>query len=72
MPCIPVNRLDSFFDQHDWSIEYRKAVTKFGMPSEVLIASPKNPAQQRVGANARWGVNSSETVSGTGIAAGMI
>jgi ubiquinone/menaquinone biosynthesis C-methylase UbiE len=41
--CRPI-RLNSFFDQHCWSVEYRNVVTRFGVPSEVLIASPKNGA----------------------------
>lgn len=39
--CRPI-RLDSFFDQQTWSINYRNVITQFGIPSEVLIASPKN------------------------------
>jgi ubiquinone/menaquinone biosynthesis C-methylase UbiE len=38
--CRPV-RLDSFFDQNDWSIEYRNVVSQFGISSAVLIATPK-------------------------------
>jgi len=38
--CRPI-RLDSFFDQQSWSVDYRNVVTQFGVPSEVLIASPK-------------------------------
>jgi len=38
--CRPI-LLDSFFDQHSWSVDYRNVVTRFGVPSEVLIASPK-------------------------------
>lgn len=36
--CRPV-RLESYFDQH-WSVEYRHVVKSFGVPSEVLVASP--------------------------------
>ncbi len=39
--CRPV-RLDSFFDQNDWAIDYRNVVNQFGIPSAVLIASPKS------------------------------
>ncbi|MEJ2101553.1 MAG: class I SAM-dependent methyltransferase [Desulfobacterales bacterium] len=39
--CRPI-LLDSFLDQQSWSIDYRNVVTQFGVPSEVLIASPKN------------------------------
>jgi len=35
--CRPI-QLESLFDQHDWSIDYQKVVTQFGVPSEVLIA----------------------------------
>jgi ubiquinone/menaquinone biosynthesis C-methylase UbiE len=39
--CRPI-LLDSFVDQHSWSVDYRNVVTQFGVPSEILIASPKN------------------------------
>lgn len=39
--CRPI-RLDAFFNQQSWSVDYRKVVTQFGVPSEVLIASPKS------------------------------
>lgn len=38
--CRPV-RLESFFDQQTWLLDYRQVVTQFGVPSEVLVASPK-------------------------------
>ena len=38
--CRPI-RLDSFFDPNSWSIEYRAVVAQYGVPSEVLIVSPK-------------------------------
>jgi ubiquinone/menaquinone biosynthesis C-methylase UbiE len=38
--CRPI-QLDSFFDLHIWSTDYRNVITQFGVPSEVLIASPK-------------------------------
>ncbi len=38
--CRPL-RLDAFFDQQSWSLERRNMVVKFGVPSEVIIASPK-------------------------------
>jgi ubiquinone/menaquinone biosynthesis C-methylase UbiE len=39
--CRPV-RLDSFFDRDSWAIEHHIVVIRFGVPSEVLIASPKS------------------------------
>ena len=39
--CRPIE-LGSFFGQDSWSIEYRNVVTRFGIPSEILIASPKS------------------------------
>ena len=39
--CRPI-LLNSFFDQQSWSVDYRNVVIRFGVPSEVLIASPKN------------------------------
>jgi ubiquinone/menaquinone biosynthesis C-methylase UbiE len=41
--CRPIN-LDSFFDPQSWSVDYRNVVTRFGVPSEVIIASPKGSA----------------------------
>jgi ubiquinone/menaquinone biosynthesis C-methylase UbiE len=38
--CRPI-RLALFLDQRLWSIGYRTVVVRFGVPSEVLIASPK-------------------------------
>lgn len=38
--CRPI-QLDTFFDQEMWSIDFRKVLTQFGVPSEVLVASPK-------------------------------
>ena len=38
--CRPI-RLDSFFDPQSWSLDYRRVVNQFGVPSEVLIAGPK-------------------------------
>jgi ubiquinone/menaquinone biosynthesis C-methylase UbiE len=37
--CRPI-QLDSLFDRHGWTITYHRVVTQFGVPSEVLIASP--------------------------------
>jgi len=37
--CRPI-RLAPFFGRHDWTIEYRTVISQFGVPSEVLIASP--------------------------------
>jgi ubiquinone/menaquinone biosynthesis C-methylase UbiE len=38
--CRPI-RLESYIDQEYWQIEYQKVMTAFGVPSEVLILSPK-------------------------------
>jgi len=38
--CRPI-RLESFIDRASWSVDYRSAIIRFGVPSEVLIASPK-------------------------------
>ena len=38
--CRPIG-LGAYLDLHEWSIEYHKVVVRFGVPSEVLIASPK-------------------------------
>ncbi|MGE5242469.1 MAG: class I SAM-dependent methyltransferase [Bacteroidota bacterium] len=37
--CRPI-RLESFISPQLWLIEYRNVVTRFGVPSEVLVASP--------------------------------
>jgi ubiquinone/menaquinone biosynthesis C-methylase UbiE len=37
--CRPV-RLESFIDRRYWSVAYRTVVIQYGVPSEVLIASP--------------------------------
>lgn len=39
--CRPI-RLESFLDRQVWSIEYCNVVVRFGVPSEVLIASLKS------------------------------
>jgi ubiquinone/menaquinone biosynthesis C-methylase UbiE len=39
--CRPI-RLDPLFDQQDWSINYRNVVSQYGVPSEVLVAGPKD------------------------------
>jgi ubiquinone/menaquinone biosynthesis C-methylase UbiE len=39
--CRPI-RLDSFLDQDSWSVDYRNVISQLGLPSEVLIASPKS------------------------------
>jgi ubiquinone/menaquinone biosynthesis C-methylase UbiE len=39
--CRPI-RLGLLFDQQRWSVDYQNVVTQFGVPSEVLVASPKN------------------------------
>jgi ubiquinone/menaquinone biosynthesis C-methylase UbiE len=41
--CRPIE-LDSFFDPKRWSIDYRNVVSQLGVPSEVIIASPKGTA----------------------------
>lgn len=38
--CRPV-RLDPFLDDKSWAIDYRHVVTRFGIPSGVIIAIPK-------------------------------
>jgi ubiquinone/menaquinone biosynthesis C-methylase UbiE len=38
--CRPV-RLEPFLDPAEWTVEYRRAVVAFGVPSEVVVASPK-------------------------------
>jgi ubiquinone/menaquinone biosynthesis C-methylase UbiE len=40
--CRPI-RLSSFFEPDGWSIAYHKVITQFGVPSEILFASPKSP-----------------------------
>jgi ubiquinone/menaquinone biosynthesis C-methylase UbiE len=39
--CRPI-RVDSFLSQQSWSVDHRNVVTQFGVPSEVLIASPEH------------------------------
>jgi hypothetical protein len=39
--CRPI-QLNSFFGQDIWSIKYCNVVTRFGIPSEILITSPKS------------------------------
>jgi ubiquinone/menaquinone biosynthesis C-methylase UbiE len=39
--CRPI-RLDALFDQHRWTIDYRKVTVQFAVPSEVIIASPRD------------------------------
>jgi ubiquinone/menaquinone biosynthesis C-methylase UbiE len=39
--CRPI-RIDMFFDQAYWTVVYRNVVIRFGVPSEVVVASPKN------------------------------
>lgn len=45
--CRPI-RLDTLFKQHNWSIDYRNVVTRFGIPSEVLIATPRSTPDNTV------------------------
>jgi len=49
--CRPI-RLDSFFDQQIWSVDYRNTITRFGVPSEVLIAIPKSAPNNTFNADA--------------------
>ena len=44
--CRPV-ALEPFVDSQTWSIDHRAVVIRFGVPSEVLIASPRLPGQVR-------------------------
>jgi ubiquinone/menaquinone biosynthesis C-methylase UbiE len=44
--CRPI-RLDSYFDQRSWHIEFHEVVTRFGVPSEILIASPNGTTNKR-------------------------
>ena len=37
--CRPIQLL-SYFDENNWSINYHKVITQFGVPSEILVASP--------------------------------
>jgi ubiquinone/menaquinone biosynthesis C-methylase UbiE len=37
--CRPI-QLEPALGQHDWSIDYRNVIVKWGVPSEVFIASP--------------------------------
>jgi ubiquinone/menaquinone biosynthesis C-methylase UbiE len=43
--CRPI-RLEQHINSGHWELEYRKVVISFGVPSEVLIAKAKGPAQQ--------------------------
>jgi ubiquinone/menaquinone biosynthesis C-methylase UbiE len=38
--CRPV-RLESYIDQRRWRLEHRRTLTPFGVPSEVVVLSPK-------------------------------
>jgi ubiquinone/menaquinone biosynthesis C-methylase UbiE len=38
--CRPI-RLDTFLEQSEWQLEYHQVITQFGVPSEILIATPK-------------------------------
>jgi ubiquinone/menaquinone biosynthesis C-methylase UbiE len=38
--CRPI-RLDQFFDSNMWSLDRHKVIVKFGVPSEVIVATPK-------------------------------
>jgi ubiquinone/menaquinone biosynthesis C-methylase UbiE len=38
--CRPI-RLDRFFDAASWSLDRRNVVVKFGVPTEVVVATPK-------------------------------
>ncbi len=41
--CRPI-RIEPFLDRKTWLLDYRHVVIQFGVPSEVLIASPKSEA----------------------------
>lgn len=43
--CRPI-RLEPIIRQQSWTIEYRNLVTRFAVPSEVLIARPPNLANR--------------------------
>lgn len=49
--CRPI-RIESFVGQQSWAIEYRKVVTQFGVPSEVLIARPSSTLKDASNADA--------------------
>lgn len=49
--CRPV-RLDPFIDPQDWSVEHRNTVVQFGVPSEVLVASPRDTCDHALHAEA--------------------
>jgi ubiquinone/menaquinone biosynthesis C-methylase UbiE len=38
--CRPID-LHPFFDPQSWSIDYRNVISRLGVPSEIIIASPK-------------------------------
>jgi ubiquinone/menaquinone biosynthesis C-methylase UbiE len=38
--CRPI-RIEPFVSQQRWAVEHRSVITQFGVPSEVLIASPE-------------------------------
>jgi len=44
--CRPIE-LESFVDRQRWRIEYRSVVVRFGVPSEVLVASPAKQLKKR-------------------------
>ena len=46
--CRPL-RLESFIEPRMWSVEYRNVVTRFAVPSEVLIAVPERTSDNRPG-----------------------
>jgi ubiquinone/menaquinone biosynthesis C-methylase UbiE len=41
--CRPI-RLDQYLDPMQWELEYRNVIVAFGVPSEVLVARPKDTA----------------------------
>jgi len=47
--CRPIE-LESFLDRHRWSIDYRNVISQFGVPSEVVIASPAGALHTAKGA----------------------
>ena len=38
--CRPINLL-SYLDENNWSINYHKVISQYGVPSEILVASPR-------------------------------
>jgi ubiquinone/menaquinone biosynthesis C-methylase UbiE len=45
--CRPI-RLDMYIDGDHWQLEYRRVVTPFGVPSEVLVLSTRNAPERAI------------------------